>query len=438
MATKLCKSVCALLIALPLCADELGDALRVVAVSLKQVVREVRGERTSLVGIHNRFEITKSLVGISARDLDARYASKKPQDAAYIQSLFERGGTEDRPLYFINSPDGYHRFQAGYFEEHTIGDLQKRHAAKLNTGKKTTVTLLYGGLDIGFLQSLPKFNGALFQAASNFSALEPTGRNTTPEKLSIDWYYNDRTQGPMAVISAAPGLFYRMYGIFQQDGPYYSNRAASFSDAKSPFNWRQTANRQVELLSETDIPVTNGYIDLSTDYLSSLKDKDLMTALLPRVKVGIHRDIQVLFGYQGNSETHKPLVATNQIIHQLFTAAVDVTGNKSFYQDATTATEAKKVALLVLRAAYEGALYAALELGVEKVVLTLIGGGVFKNPQQWVLDALYGALAKFSNAGLDVYINFFTVQKKEDLADVVAKLKGQGIVPKVETITASS
>lgn len=438
MAKKMCKSLTLFLIAASISADELDHALQSMAASLKQVVLEAWGGRTPLAGMHKRSEITQSLIGISASELDARYASKELKDARFIASLFERGGTPDRPLYFINSPDGIHRFQAGYFEEHALSDLQRRHAAQLNIGKKTVVTLLYGGLDIGFLQSLPQFNGALFQAASNFSALEPTSRFATPESLSIDRYYNDLTQGPMASISATPGLFYRMYGIFQQEGPSYSNRAQSFYGAQSPFDWRQTANRQIELLSETGIPVLNGYIDLNDQYLSTRVGADLMTTVLPTIKVGIHRDIQVLFSDQGRGAYHEPLSAPDQIIHQLFTAAVDVTGNRAFFTNQTTAPQAEKVARLVLRAAYEGALYAALELKIEKVVLTLIGGGVFANPPEWVLTALYEALEKFSNAGLEVYINFFTANQPSDLKGTVDALKARAIEASVATIPALS
>ena len=42
--------------------------------------------------------------------------------------------------------------------------------------------------------------------------------------------------------------------------------------------------------------------------------------------------------------------------------------------------------------------------GSNKVFLTLLGGGAFGNPTEWILDAIFRALMLVQDAGLDVVI----------------------------------
>jgi len=69
----------------------------------------------------------------------------------------------------------------------------------------------------------------------------------------------------------------------------------------------------------------------------------------------------------------------------------------------------RPLARLVLEAAYEATLHAAVLHGAErqKVVLTALGGGVFGNKPAWIAEAVVKAIAKFKNAGLDIVINEF-------------------------------
>lgn len=65
-------------------------------------------------------------------------------------------------------------------------------------------------------------------------------------------------------------------------------------------------------------------------------------------------------------------------------------------------------ARLVLEASYEATLCAALlnarQTGNTTVFLTLVGGGVFGNKTDWILDGLQRALALYRDAALDVAI----------------------------------
>jgi len=56
--------------------------------------------------------------------------------------------------------------------------------------------------------------GAVFQVASNFNALETTYATQNIDEHLLTSYIHDKTQGPFASISAAPGLLLRRYFPF--------------------------------------------------------------------------------------------------------------------------------------------------------------------------------------------------------------------------------
>jgi len=65
-------------------------------------------------------------------------------------------------------------------------------------------------------------------------------------------------------------------------------------------------------------------------------------------------------------------------------------------------------AQLILKASYEATLWAAIlnyaKTGNNKVYLTLLGGGVFGNDEDWIFDAIMRALELFAHVPLDVAI----------------------------------
>jgi len=74
-----------------------------------------------------------------------------------------------------------------------------------------------------------------------------------------------------------------------------------------------------------------------------------------------------------------------------------------------------KFASLVLESAYESTLWIALlnaekhkwKHGSNKVFLTLLGGGVFGNNRDWILNGIEKAIQKFSSTDLKIYIVSF-------------------------------
>jgi hypothetical protein len=91
-------------------------------------------------------------------------------------------------------------------------------------------------------QSLPEFDGATFQAASNFNCLEFCSTNQTAE-MGVTGYEWDQTQGPYCALAAGAATVYRNYFVPHSDGA------------------RGQLEKEIELLGKTPIGrfVRNGY-----------------------------------------------------------------------------------------------------------------------------------------------------------------------------------
>lgn len=242
-----------------------------------------------------------------------------------------------------------------------------------------------GKVDVGYLQALPENDGAVFQVASNFNALELKSRRDEQAMLEIGNYVHDKTQGPFASISAAPGLFLRHYYPF-------------YSPDTTPSDWRQVYDgRQLELLGELPLTVENGYLDLNDTVMEKKLSLDLF-------RVAHHRDIQVVFGLVDGHVHSK--IGHHQRVSQVFTATTDLAStNRGFFQ--RHPVEVERLTKFLLRGAYEGTLRVALTSGRQRVFLTLIGGGVFGNPPSWIVDTLEDLLDLIVSCGLHVTVNTY-------------------------------
>lgn len=282
-------------------------------------------------------------------------------------------------------------YQTGEFRLKTLGELRKATATPDPNRAPGTLHLLLSendpsSLDIGRLQSLPRFRKALFQVASNFNALELMSPHDQRAMTEIGNYTLDRTQGPFASISAAPGLIARHYYAFE-------------SPNRPPDTWRQKYDgAQIEMLKATALRVTNGYVTLDKDALAYILDPE-------DIAVVVHRDIQVTFGQTAGSQ-HLRVSDTEQTIDQVFTATLDLGSRQTHFVHEHRA-EVARLAKSLLRAAYESTLLAAVEGKRKEVVLTLIGGGVFQNPTEWIVETLENLVPLIVNSGLVVYLNCF-------------------------------
>lgn len=116
------------------------------------------------------------------------------------------------------------------------------------------------------------------------------------------------------------------------------------------------------------------------------------------IRVGVHDDIEVAFGYDWDGRVSPP----GHRIAQVFTSTLAGGGYGDIDDDLTPACRH------LLRAAYLGTLLAAAELGKHNVVLTLIGGGAFANPLELIWESILWAVETvdaLAPTGLHAFVN---------------------------------
>jgi hypothetical protein len=250
-------------------------------------------------------------------------------------------------------------------------------------GRPTRVTEVVA--DVRRLHLDEANRGALFQVASQFNLLEMAAPSVTPED-GIERYEADRTQGPACAVACGAGTIYRNYLV-----PIGDERG-------------QRADRQLDTLADLGRALgnddgrlwamRNGYALATSDGLASITaaiadaDSSGREALAGLVRMGLQLDTEVTLGDDGHT------------VDQAYCSALPVA-----YGD-PPASAWESFARLVLDAAYEATLLAAIVRRSQRVFLTLLGGGVFGNDITWIVDAIARALGQplIAAAGLDVRI----------------------------------
>jgi len=268
------------------------------------------------------------------------------------------------------------RVRCGRLELPSLGALRRR-AAELPARRAAVREVV---ADVGALHRAPENAGALFQAASQFNLLEMVDPSVTPE-AGVGIYERDRTQGPTCAIACGGGTIFRNYFV-SLDGQL-----------------GQTAARQIDCLGELGVELAeggelpwrmrNGYALATAEGLrrvntrlaaASAGERDQLRGLLG---VGVQHDVEVL--------------GTEHLVTQVYGSALPV----SYGEPPRPLWE--PLARLVLEASYEATLLVAQEQRIERVFLTLLGGGVFGNDEAWIGDSVLRALAA-AGGGLDVRI----------------------------------
>jgi hypothetical protein len=236
--------------------------------------------------------------------------------------------------------------------------------------------------------------GALFQVASQFNLLEMPSQHVTPER-GVDVYEYDATQGPACAVAAGAGTIYRNY----------------FARVNGMVG--QSADHQIDCLydlgvalgnaNETLWQMQNGYAMASASGL--IKVSETITAmsdierdaLRELLRIGIQWDTQVI------------LDGCEHLVTQAYCSALPV----AYSEHADKLWEA--FARLVLEASYEATLCAGAlnfsRTGNNKIYLTLLGGGVFGNHDDWIFSAIQRALDLFRHIPLDVALVSYRVSK---------------------------
>ena len=300
-------------------------------------------------------------------------------------------------------------FPAGRFETPSIGDLRKRAAAARTGGAGGRVRLwvLDGAspaTDIGSLQATAG-PSTLFQVASQFNCLESPGPHITP----VADYFSDPTQGPRASISAFPGTLLRHYAAPGGDG----KRFVQVSDGP-----------QLNLLEAICSP---GVAQVRSGYLtsSSIANPTALAEALERrfeeIRVGVHDNVPVVLGYNWDGA-----VVGDRLIGQVFTSTFAGGG---YSGKSKGDPNFRPICTALLRAAYLGTLLAAAALGRPKVVLTLIGGGVFGNPIPLIWESICWAINEvepLASAEMDVVVNGRNLGDNIRIEDILPAVRAHG------------
>lgn len=273
------------------------------------------------------------------------------------------------------------RLVCGRLETPSLGDLRQRaRASQSNRGRLTAREVI---ADVRDLHANVENAGALFQVASQFKLLEMVSPSVTPED-GISRYENDHTQGPACAVAAGAGTIFRNYF--------------------APLNGQtgQTARNQIDCLADlgralgnTDSrlwQMKNGYALATAQGLDEIATR--LRAASETERDGLRQLLRI--GLQWNTQVTRPNCA--HLVTQAYCAALPV----AYGPEPAERWEA--FARLVLEAAYEATLCAAVLNARPRAYLTLLGGGVFGNQPEWILDALHRALQLFAASNLEISI----------------------------------
>lgn len=287
------------------------------------------------------------------------------------QAAFEYDPT-DGSLKVGGRPDRI--FAAGKFETPSLEEYRARvdlSAAKEAFGNRRIQVIEAVG-DVSVIHSNADNAGALFQAASQFNALEHTSQHGMPEQ-GITCYSSDKTQGPACATACPAGTIVRNY--------------FAFGSKEGQTRERQVRNlAQIEELLDNEkeryFQVLNGYTMATRESLQKLStivagSERLQEEIRKQLRIGVQTDTEVLTSRFGSQLYEGP----QQLVTQAYCSAISV----SYSRCGCDAWEA--FARLVLDSAYESTMYAAVENfmrnpdkpGSRKVFLTALGGGVFGN-----------------------------------------------------------
>jgi hypothetical protein len=254
-------------------------------------------------------------------------------------------------------------------------------------------------------------SGALFQVASQFNLLEMVNPKVTPE-AGITIYETDNTQGPACAIACGAGLIYRNYfvPIDNQLGQTSSRQINGIDDfeakLKELIDLKKPHGDKLNKLNKL-WSMENGYaipnkagLETINDVLTQLNEME-KESLKQAVRIGVQHNTQVTL----NNCTHT--------VSQAYCSAMPVANHYSHVPIHLWQT----LAPIVLEAAYEATLAAGVinsaRTGNKTVYLTLLGGGAFGNPIEWIAQAILGALVRYRHSGLNVKIVSHSGSKAE-------------------------
>ena len=249
--------------------------------------------------------------------------------------------------------------------------------------------------DVQKLHANPENAGALFQVASQFNLLEMVSPSVTPED-GVDIYEGDQTQGPACAIACGAGTIYRNYFVPVNDqvGQSADNQLDCLYDLGVMLG--NSENKLWTMRNGYAIPSASGLKAISQQ-LSDATESEC-DELRQALRIGLHWDPEVTIDGQSH------------LVSQAYCSALPVAYTS--HSDSQWAAFAQ----LVLEASYEATMCAAVlnaeRTGINKVYLTLLGGGAFGNRNGWIISAIRRAVNLFADFDLDVSIVSYGSSKR--------------------------
>jgi hypothetical protein len=229
--------------------------------------------------------------------------------------------------------------------------------------------------------------GALFQVASQFNLLEMVSPDVIPEQ-GVDIYERDLTQGPACAIAAGAGTIYRNYfaPVNGNIGQSAENQIDCLADIGEVLG--NSDNRLWEMKNGYALLSREGLIEISNRLRESSETE--IDELRKRLCIGIQWNTQVTI----ENARHR--------VSQVYCSALPV----AYCSHDLSLWES--FARLILEASYEATFCAAIlnaqNNGNRTLFLTLLGGGVFGNKTDWIVDAIERGLNLNRRVDLDVVI----------------------------------
>ena len=292
----------------------------------------------------------------------------------------------------------------GQLEIISLEELRLKN--KVSETYNTNISLSEVVGDVKILHKLKKNNNAVFQVASQFNLLEMASPSITPER-GVGIYEGDYTQGPVCAVACGAGTIYRNYfvPIDGQIGQTENNQVNCLNEMYKEFGGDKKRLWQMQ----------NGYLFTTSENLKQISiiiDKKTLKEyekIKGKLKIGIQWDTEVT------------LEATNNMVSQIYCSALPIS-----YNNIDNTVDWEIFARLILEATYEATFYLALQnfekTGNNKVFLTLVGGGVFGNKKEWIIDSIKQSILKFRNTPLDIKIVSYQ-NSDSDIRNLIEEIK---------------
>merc|ERR1740129_931406 len=249
----------------------------------------------------------------------------------------------------------------------------------------------------------------IFQAASQFNALEMASPRFTP-KRGVEIYDNDNTQGPEVAMAGGYATIYRNYGMDVSVHDCPNTVAGIDTDGQLTEQYNALQNVLDDAAKQK---MQNGYFLPDRKWLAEQQGIPWESHPLRRLQVGVHPTVELT----GRFATDEPRKYVGQVFASAF--PIQYSGHGRAWGD-LIATELTQAYLLTFLAALKSPKFVANAAPV-RVYLTLLGGGAFGNPLETIIESIFAAAKLFEqrNDGLHIKVYINLSRKKELQQDVV-------------------